>query len=467
MVYRKFRALPATERALIMNLVLDYATLLFLLPATFIASAVVIFFVHLQHKEIAGTREWALAMFMVALGCSLQVNRHAIPAEISILLANGLIIAGDGFLAIGVMRYVGRPIKWSILLLIFSFFWGPFFFTYHIPELFKVRSHLVDGFITLVCAVSVYYLLKEVKKERISAYLIIIASFIGMGASSILRTTAFISTNLYPQIDLRPQDIGAYFYTLLILFFLTLTAGLTMLVSERLRRNLALALEKEKQTMQEQNNFWAMVSHEFKTPLSTIINSANLIEFAANKDPKTIETESLRIQRASNRLASLVDKCLVNDWLEAATTERQHKPVDLNSMLQNLSFEYDITFKNNLAPDTYLTGDPYLLPVAFSSLIDNALKYAHNKDNCYFSADVQDDNSLTFKVYDDGDGVSEQDLPRLFEKFYRSEKHKAKNGGGYGLYITRKIAHLHQAQVSTHRESNMTVFAITFPPQSS
>ncbi|WP_028879236.1 sensor histidine kinase [Terasakiella pusilla] len=446
-----------------MDIFLDYTTLLFLLPATFIASAIVIFFVHLQHKEIAGTREWALAMFLVALGCSLQVNRHAIPTEFSILLANALILAGDGFLLIGIMRYVGQTINWPFLLFIFSLIWLPFFYTYDSPELFAIRSHLVDICITLVCIVSVYYLRKEIKKERISAYLIIIASFCGIAFSSTLRSGALLTSNLYPEIGLTTQTIVATFYTLLILFFLTLTAGLTMLVSERLRRNLALALEKDKQTMLEQNNFWAMVSHEFKTPLSTIINSANLIELAANKNPQTIETESLRIQRASSRLASLVDKCLINDWLEVATTERKHDTIDIVNMLQNLSFEYNIAFKNDLPLGTCIQGDPYLLPVAFSSLIDNALKYSNQKENCYFTAARQANGSLIFKVFDDGDGVDEKDMPHLFEKFFRSDKHHTKNGGGYGLYITQKIANLHNAKVGMHREDGMTAFTLTFP----
>lgn len=446
-----------------MDLLLDYRTLLFLLPATFIASAIVLFFVHLQHKEIAGTREWALAMFLVALGCSLQVNRHAIPEEVSILFANGIILAGDGLLLIGVMRYVGRVINWSVLLFVFALTWFPFFYTYDNPALFQIRSHSVDAFITLVCIVSVYYLLKEIKKERISAYLIIIASFCGIALSSTTRSIAFLTSNFYPDLGLNTQNIVAGFYTLIILCFLTLTAGLTMLVSERLRRNLALALEKEKQTMQEQNNFWAMVSHEFKTPLSTIINSANLIELAANKNPQTIETESLRIQRASSRLASLVDKCLINDWLEVATTQRRRESIDIVNMLQNLSFEYNIPFKNSLPHGTVLQGDPYLLPVAFSSLIDNALKYAHQKENCYFTATLKPSGTLTFKVFDDGDGVDEKDIPHLFEKFFRSEKHHAKNGGGYGLYITQKIANLHHAKVNMRREGDLTAFTITFP----
>lgn len=448
-----------------MSLIPDYTTLLFLLPTTFITSAVVIFFVHRQHREIAGTREWALAMFLIAVGCSLQVNRHAIPDEISILIANGIILAGDGLLLVGIMSYVGRAINWPVLLMFFALFWLPFFYSYDTPELFQIRSHLVDTYITLVCLICVYYLINEMRKESVSAYVIIIASFCGLALGSSLRSFTLLWINFFPETNLSVEDIIACFYTLVLLSFLTLTAGLTMLVSERLRRNLALALQKEQQTMQEQNNFWAMVSHEFKTPLSTIINSANLIELAANRNPQTIETESLRIQRASNRLASLVDKCLINDWLELATNERRHEAIDIVQMLQNLAFEYDIPFTNNLPANLALQGDPYLLPVAFSSLIDNALKYANHKENCYFSATAQADGTIAFRVFDDGDGVDDKDLPYLFDKFYRSEKHQNKNGGGYGLYITRKIVKLHEGTLTTERKEGLTSFIITFPPK--
>jgi signal transduction histidine kinase len=237
-------------------------------------------------------------------------------------------------------------------------------------------------------------------------------------------------------------------------------SGLLVLISVHLQENLKKTLLKEKLARKEQNNFGAIVSHEFNTPLGTIRNSVQLIENIEKKATPTSKAAMKRIHRATLRLSRLIDKTAIDQWMNATSDKLRCVDFNLIETIQSLSYEDNIDHQYT-NQNLFLHGDPLLLSTAISSFIDNALKYSDNKDACYIAAGKNMKGQVYIDVYNDGKEISLQEHQRIFEKYYRSAEDNAISGAGFGLYITKKIVALHEADIKILSD-NGTIFRITF-----
>lgn len=244
---------------------------------------------------------------------------------------------------------------------------------------------------------------------------------------------------------------------------------MAVMVSERLRdelqariKDLDAARRSAETALAEQRNFLAMVSHEFRTPLGIMNASAEVIACNLAPDDRESAEEVARIRRASVRLANLVEGCLADEWLESASETRRSERVDLRTVLAGLAAEHGLTLRAGTSMPVILDGDPYLLPIAFSCLVDNARKYGHTPDGVEIRMSATDGATVTVDVRDDGPGVDAQEAPRLFEKFYRSPHSLHKPGAGLGLYLVRRIITLHGGTVDLDQTQG-TAFRVTLP----
>lgn len=241
------------------------------------------------------------------------------------------------------------------------------------------------------------------------------------------------------------------------------------LALQETNRQIRNALDVQRKAVQEQRNFMAMVSHEFRTPLGIISGAASVLSLTSRGDGDTW-TETDKVFRAVRRMDHMIDMLTDDDWLEIATSEFRNTPVDLRSLVESAVTDFtDLTPSRlvRLWPAETLTvyGDRDLLAVAFSNLLGNASKYSPASTAIEVQISRQDNQAMV-RVVDHGAGIEPVDLPRVFEKYYRSSTVEHTPGTGLGLYLVKRIAERHGGSVSvTSAPGQGTAFTLSLPLQ--
>jgi two-component system phosphate regulon sensor histidine kinase PhoR len=203
-------------------------------------------------------------------------------------------------------------------------------------------------------------------------------------------------------------------------------------------------------------DFVANVSHELRTPLSIF---RGYLETLID-DPHQPPGELLRIlevmERHSNRLNALVEDVLSLARLESPGMELTLSEVDLPELLHSIMRDWEkrlgakqlkshLNFPGNLPR---LRADETRLQELIYNLLDNAVKYSKPGGTVFLRAETAGD-SVRISVADQGIGIPENDLPRIFERFYRADKSRSNehSGTGLGLSIVKHIAQLHRGSV--------------------
>ena len=208
-------------------------------------------------------------------------------------------------------------------------------------------------------------------------------------------------------------------------------------------------------------DFVANVSHELRTPLSIL---RGYIE-TMRDDPKMPRAESARIlevmEQHSKRLGLLANDLLTLAQLESGTSSPQLNDVDFGQFLAGLVRDWKRKFmaKNlkvaiDLPADfSIVRADEALLREIFDNLLDNAVKYSSKHGEIHLGAQRRG-SEIVLSVSDDGVGIGQEDLPRIFERFYRADKARSGElgGTGLGLSIVKHIAQLHGGRVEAESE---------------
>ena len=213
---------------------------------------------------------------------------------------------------------------------------------------------------------------------------------------------------------------------------------------------------------QVRRDFVANVSHELRTPLSILRGYIETL-LESPKTPREELTRILRVmERHSDRLELLVEDLLTLAQLESGNPNLQMGRVDLSSFLPEMvrDWEKKLTSKQlNMSVDvppnlSLIHVDRTRLQEALYNLLDNAVKYSRENGEIRLSA-RQRDGEIELTVSDDGIGIAKEDLPRIFERFYRADKARSPDkvrGTGLGLAIVKHIAQLHGGRVEAESE---------------
>ncbi|MBD3885314.1 CHASE3 domain-containing protein [Phormidium tenue FACHB-886] len=241
------------------------------------------------------------------------------------------------------------------------------------------------------------------------------------------------------------------------------------MVKRQQAESLQRQLRQEKELGELKLNFFSMVSHEFRTPLSVILGSVQLLENSQLVNPKKLKNLH-RIESSARLMTKLLTDILTLTRAEAGKLECKPKRMDLESFCLNLV--EDIQFSTepsrsiellNQEECTHACLDEQLLYSILSNLLANAIKYSTpDKTVCLtFSCES---NLVIFKVKDQGIGISSEDLQSLFEPFYRSETVKSVAGSGLGLAVVKTCLDLHRGQISVESEVGVgTIFTVIIP----
>ena len=234
---------------------------------------------------------------------------------------------------------------------------------------------------------------------------------------------------------------------------------------------LCLALEKEKELNELKSRFISMASHEFRTPLTTILGSAELLRHYGHKwsqEKKIVHFE--RIHSNVEHLVELLNDVLLIGQVEAGKLEFNPEPLDVVqyccSLVEELQLsggsEHTIVFTCQLS---YLEGclDEKLLRHILSNLLINAIKYSPTGSTVNFELICQKD-LVIFQIQDSGIGIPCEDQQRLFESFHRANNVGNIPGTGLGLAIVKKSVDLHGGKISVKSEVGVgTAFTVTIP----
>lgn len=213
---------------------------------------------------------------------------------------------------------------------------------------------------------------------------------------------------------------------------------------------------------QVRRDFVANVSHELRTPLSILRGYVETLLDSRNV-PREELTRILRVmERHSNRLELLVEDLLTLAQLESGNSQLQLGTVDLASFFRETirDWEKKLTSKQlniviDVPPDLPpIRADRARLQEAFYNLLDNAVKYSRERSEIRLSVRSRD-GEIELNVSDEGIGIAEEDLPRIFERFYRGDKARSPDkirGTGLGLAIVKHIAQLHGGRVEAESE---------------
>jgi signal transduction histidine kinase len=206
-------------------------------------------------------------------------------------------------------------------------------------------------------------------------------------------------------------------------------------------------------TQQAQRDFLANVSHDLKTPLTSIQGFAQAIQEGAAQSPEAIQRSASIIHAEAERMRRLVEGLLDLTKLNTSLSALQRAPLDLRALLASMLDRFalraqdkGVTLTAEL-PDQLpsLKGDADRLAQVFGNLIDNALKYTPANGRVVLAAAARPDG-VEISVQDNGPGIPPADLGRIFERFYQVEKSRARGvdgGVGLGLAISKEIVEAH------------------------
>lgn len=225
------------------------------------------------------------------------------------------------------------------------------------------------------------------------------------------------------------------------------------------------ALTKERELSELKSRFVSMTSHEFRTPLTTIKQNVDLIEYALElKNPDLIPSFSTYFSRISSeirRVTSLMNDMLLLGKIEAGKVEISKKPMDLVGFTEQLiqritSGREDRRFiqLKVVGVRQPVSGDATLMEHILGNLFTNALKYSEGKPNPEVTISFEMLSQVKISVKDFGIGIPKKDQKGLFSSFYRATNVRNIQGTGLGLSIVKEFIEMHQGTISVVSDTN-------------
>ncbi len=222
-----------------------------------------------------------------------------------------------------------------------------------------------------------------------------------------------------------------------------------------------------------QREFIANVSHELKTPLTSIQGFAQAILDGAAQTPEALHQAANVIFTEAGRMHRLVMDLLILARLEAGTADLQRAPVDLGLLLKNVVEKFRLQAEQSqirldleLAPLSQIIGDGDRLSQVFTNLVDNALKFTPAGGRVVVAAALADGMAVV-RVKDNGAGIAPEDQKRIFERFYQVDKSRkggSRRGVGLGLSIAVQIVQSHGGQIAVQSAPGQgSVFSVSLP----
>lgn len=205
---------------------------------------------------------------------------------------------------------------------------------------------------------------------------------------------------------------------------------------------------------EDRRGFLANVSHELRTPVSNVHVTLEALESGADEEPDLRARFIRTCLDETGRLSRLVEELLDLGRLEAGATSLNCVPVALRALVSRSLRAIETRMRSRGIrmqvdlPDIHFQGDPERLQQALLNLLDNALKHTLPETTVFVTARTEG-GFVRLEVRDQGLGISEADLPHIFDEFYTADRSRRRGGGtGLGLAIARRIVEAHGGDIS-------------------
>jgi PAS domain S-box-containing protein len=239
---------------------------------------------------------------------------------------------------------------------------------------------------------------------------------------------------------------------------------------KQLERELRAAYEAEKELGQIKSQFVSIVSHEFRSPLASMMMSVDMLRsYSERMSPERRQDALDRIIEQINDLNLMIEELLLIAQTEKDAYRVERNPVDLIEFIHRLCEEINLTYQGanrvtSIIPPSpaCIITDTRLLRQVLSNLLINALKYAREGTVSFEVA--FESGSVCFRVRDQGIGIPAEDIPHLFEGFYRGGNVGAIPGTGLGLMIVKRAVDALGGKITVESEVGKgTAFTVIFP----
>jgi two-component system phosphate regulon sensor histidine kinase PhoR len=235
-----------------------------------------------------------------------------------------------------------------------------------------------------------------------------------------------------------------------------------------------LVIFRQKKLSSIKNDFINNMTHELKTPISTISLASQMLEDGSiSNTPQTISHISKVINQESKRLSYQVEKVLQMAVFNEGKLKFKFKEFDINKMIETVAANFELRVKNKngtlitekFAERAVINGDEVHITNVIFNLLDNAVKYSNNSPEIKITTKNKN-GELLVSVQDNGIGISKEHHAQIFDRFYRVPTGNIHNvkGFGLGLSYVKKIVDSHNAKIKVESVVNKgTKFTILFP----
>ena len=250
-------------------------------------------------------------------------------------------------------------------------------------------------------------------------------------------------------------------------------AGVNVDIDDRKRAEaeLLVAVQREKELSEMKSKFVSTASHEFRTPLATMLSSAELLEHYSDNLSAAEKLNLLQtIQSGAKRMSEMIDGVLSLGRVQSGVLKLNSSRMDLRELCSKVVSEFQIAQGKqhviNLVDRfdrTDVDMDEQLLRHILNNLLSNAVKYSPPGSEVTFSLARRDEQAV-FEIQDRGIGIPAKDQPRLFESFHRASNVENRPGTGLGLAIVKKSVELHGGEIGFASAAGAgTRFTVTLP----
>ena len=276
---------------------------------------------------------------------------------------------------------------------------------------------------------------------------------------------------------LSPWYFSWWSYGVYAIFFLGLLYLIRQAELKRLNKKHKLELElvefeKLKELDQLKSQFFANISHEFRTPLTLILGQ---IENVMSSGIETKEKGKLQIaNRNARRLLTLINQLLDLSKLEAGSMELKAEQHNIVSFLKSLFYSFEslaeaqkiiMKFESEYE-DIPVVFEPDKLEKVFYNLISNALKFTSGGGEIKVELKIMNSTQVEIKIKDTGEGINEKELPHIFDRFYQVDGSITRQyeGTGIGLALTKELVELHKGKILVNsKKGEGSEFIILLP----
>ena len=235
-------------------------------------------------------------------------------------------------------------------------------------------------------------------------------------------------------------------------------------------KKVKVALEKERELNELKSGFLSMASHEFRTPLTSILSSADLLDIAGRSwDKDRYSTHINKIRNAVRNMTTLLNDVLTISRTKDGKIKLHKVQIDLKLFVKEIVNEvkdispFQHTIKQNIKIKNKINTDPKLLRQCIENLITNSMKYSPPSSTISIKIEEKD-NMLNILIEDNGPGIEEDELQKIFEPFYRIKTAGKIPGSGLGLAIVKTAVETLGGRIFVQSSTGLgTKFEISLP----